>query len=129
METRDIIRDLCRKNKISITTLEENLGFSNGSLQKKGYLRSDRLLTVANYFNVTMEYLINADLAKNDQPTIINDEKEVLSEDEQNIITKYRKLPPDAQNTLTDLLNSLYNTYYLQKGELKTNSALSKAVS
>ena len=58
MKTIDIIKDLCKQQGISIKTLEQNLGFSNGSLAKNNCLRSDRLLAVAQYFNVKMEYLM-----------------------------------------------------------------------
>lgn len=61
MNTTDIIRELCAKNGISVTELEKKLGFSNGSLTKNNYLRSDRLKTVADYFNVTMEYLMTGE--------------------------------------------------------------------
>ena len=58
MKTIDIIKNLCQQQGISIKTLEQNLGFSNGSLAKNNCLRSDRLLAVAQYFNVSMEYLM-----------------------------------------------------------------------
>lgn len=58
METSEIIRSLCRRNGISVTDLEKELGFGNGSLTKSGVIRSDRLLIVAKRFNVSMEYLM-----------------------------------------------------------------------
>ena len=60
METSDIIRSLCKEKHISVTELESVLGFGNGSLTKKGsFLRSDRLLAVADYFHVSMEFLMD----------------------------------------------------------------------
>ena len=60
METSDIIRSLCKQKHISVTELEATLGFGNGSLTKKGvFLRSDRLLAVADYFSVSMEFLMD----------------------------------------------------------------------
>lgn len=55
----DKIRDLCKYNNISITKLEEILGFGNGSITKNPTrtMRSDRVVKVANYFNVTPTYL------------------------------------------------------------------------
>ena len=38
------------------------------------------------------------------------------------------KLPADAQNVVRDMIDSMYNTYYLQKGDSKTNSDSSKVV-
>lgn len=61
-ETREIIRELCRKKGISATTLESELGFGNGSLTKGSTLRSDRLYQVARYFSVPLEYLITGEM-------------------------------------------------------------------
>lgn len=57
MNTTDVIRLLCKQNGISVTDLEKDLGFSNGSLLKNNSIRSDRLYKVAQRFNVSMEYL------------------------------------------------------------------------
>lgn len=60
METSEIIRNLCKEKHLSVTELEGVLGFSNGSLTKKGsFLRSDRLLAVADFFHVSMEFLMD----------------------------------------------------------------------
>lgn len=61
-ETREIIRELCRKNGISVTNLEIELGFGNGSLTKRNTIRSDRLYRVARYFSVPVEYLITGEM-------------------------------------------------------------------
>lgn len=58
MTSREIIQRLCDENGITVSGLEKELGFSNGSLKKEGSLQSDRLLKVAQKFNVTMEYLM-----------------------------------------------------------------------
>jgi len=57
----DIIRKLCKDKGISVTSLEEQLGFSNGSLTKNNSIRSDRLQKIAEYFNVTVDYLVNGE--------------------------------------------------------------------
>lgn len=61
MKTSEIINELCRIKEISVSELEKSLGFGNASLSKDGSLRSDRLLKVAEYFGVTMEYLMNCE--------------------------------------------------------------------
>jgi transcriptional regulator with XRE-family HTH domain len=63
LTTLEIIRQLCKKNDISITSLEEKLGYSNGSISKSNvqFMRSDRLMAIASYFGVTMEYLMGSD--------------------------------------------------------------------
>lgn len=60
MDIVDRIRALCQKNGMSITKLEAALGYGNGSISKAGTnaMRSDRLKAIADYFNVSMEYLL-----------------------------------------------------------------------
>ena len=60
METIDIIRGLCKEKGISITKLEVALGYGNGSISKASTkaMRSDRLKAIADYFDVSMEYLL-----------------------------------------------------------------------
>ena len=64
METRtDIIRELCKKKGISVAALERHLGMGNGTIAKNGSfnMRSDRLKAIADYFGVTMEYLMTGE--------------------------------------------------------------------
>ena len=58
MGTIDIIRTLCTKRGISIKTLEKELGFSNGSLAKSATIKAERLQKIAEYFNVSVDYLM-----------------------------------------------------------------------
>ena len=60
MEIVDRIRELCQQRGISITKLESALGYGNGSISKPSTnaMRSDRLMTIANYLGVSMEYLM-----------------------------------------------------------------------
>lgn len=54
------IKELCKKNNISVRQLEKQLGLSTGSVSKweKSIPRADTLLKVANYFNVSIHYLL-----------------------------------------------------------------------
>lgn len=61
MTTTDVIRQLCAKRNKSVTEVEKELGYSNGSLTKSSYMRSDRLKTIADYFGVSMEYLMTGE--------------------------------------------------------------------
>lgn len=60
MKTSEIIRDLCKIRGISVTDLEKELGFSNGSLTKPKTksISSDRLYALSKKFGVSMEYLM-----------------------------------------------------------------------
>ena len=56
------IKGLCEKKNISVRQLEKESGLSTGSVSKweKSIPRADTLLKVANYFNVSIEYLLIA---------------------------------------------------------------------
>lgn len=60
MTMLDRIKELCDKNNIKIKPLEEKLGLSNGSIRQwdEKYPSCDRIAKVANYFNVSIEYLL-----------------------------------------------------------------------
>ena len=54
------INELCKQNGTNISNLCETVTGSRGNLStwKKGYMRSDYLLKVAQYFNVSVDYLL-----------------------------------------------------------------------
>lgn len=67
----DRIKELADKQKISLNILEEKLGYSTNYLYslKKGNPKSDRLQEIADYFNVSTDYL----LGRTDNPVISSD--------------------------------------------------------
>lgn len=60
MNTYEIIKELAKRKKMSIRQLEITLGYSNGyfSKWKKVSLNSEGLRKVADYFNVSVDYLL-----------------------------------------------------------------------
>ena len=68
----DKIKELADKQGISLNTLEERLGYSTNYLYslKKGNPKSDRLQEIADYFNVSTDYL----LGRTNNPNIASDE-------------------------------------------------------
>lgn len=53
------IKELCKSHKTNFSKLEQELGFANGSLVKSdGKIQSQRLKAIADYFHVSMEYLL-----------------------------------------------------------------------
>ena len=58
MDTIDKIDVLCKENSTSISQLEKDLGFSNGSLKKSKSIKADKLLLISYKFNVPMELLV-----------------------------------------------------------------------
>ncbi|MHB9781539.1 helix-turn-helix domain-containing protein [Streptococcus sp. 10F2] len=69
--TFERIKGLASKQGLSLNQLENRLGISTNSLYgiKKANPKSDRLQEIANYFNVSTDYL----LGRTDNPNIAND--------------------------------------------------------
>ena len=61
MNSVDRVKKICKERKIPISKLERELGFSNGYISqlKKGVFPSDRLIFIANYLQVSTEFLMN----------------------------------------------------------------------
>ena len=55
----DSIRMLCDGKGITISGLERELGFSNGSITKAKSMSAERLFRISRYFGVSPEYLIS----------------------------------------------------------------------
>lgn len=61
MSTNEIIKKICENKGISVYKLEKDLGFSNGSIGKNEYIRSDRLGAIADYLGVSVDLLLGRD--------------------------------------------------------------------
>lgn len=63
MSTYEIIQKLCKEHGIALTALEKELGFGRGSLGKlkNGGTSAARLQKVADYFGVSINYLISGE--------------------------------------------------------------------
>lgn len=98
MSVKSKIKDLASEHHISIAELERKLDFANGSISKwdKQSPSSERLSKVADYFNVSTDYILGrnpkeddlktADLADDD--TIFTYKGQPLSDDDKEIIRR-----------------------------------------
>lgn len=87
MSTYDVIKRLCDEKQLAITALEKELGFGRGSI---GKLRSsntsaERLQKIADYFGVTVAYLMTGEekkettLTPRDERDIAKDLDEIMN--------------------------------------------------
>ena len=98
MTTLDNIKTICREKKnISVTTLEQELGYSNGSLAKAKDIPSSRICEIANYLGVSMEYIMTGE-----KPEIPGFETEHLE-----LIELYSKLKTEQKSAVLNLLRSI----------------------
>ncbi|WP_296287876.1 helix-turn-helix transcriptional regulator [Lactobacillus sp.] len=107
------IRDLAQQHKISLAELERSLQFSNGiiSTWKFSNPSIDKIQKVANYFNVSTDYLLGNDDTINpaDQKILamFRKQTEGLSEDEKE----------EFQDSLNDVLDFVRKFVNKKKGE------------
>ena len=119
MEVLDIIKQLCKERNISIAQLEQALDYGNGSIAKsKGNMSADRMFKIAQYFNVSMEYLMTGKTIQeaDDEIAIIRQQQSILLE-----ISKVNEKMSAAYKTLDQCkdeiakLKSDYNKLELKK--------------
>ena len=87
MNTVDRIKQICKDRKIAISKLEKDCGFSNGYIGqlKKGTVPDNRLKAIANYLDVTVDYLLGSENYEYDKNTktwdyIVSKKDQVLIE-------------------------------------------------
>lgn len=76
--TFEIVKDLCEKQGISLNTLEDKLKLGKNSLYglKRNQPSAERLQQIADYFNVSTDYL----LGRTDNPAIANAKEQFFFE-------------------------------------------------
>lgn len=77
--TFDRVKELSQKRGISLSKLEETLGLGKNSIYalKRNQPSAERLQEIADYFNVSTDYL----LGRTDNPNIAKDNQEYTSDD------------------------------------------------
>lgn len=101
------IKEECRKKKnISITTLEAELGYGNGSLAKAKDIPSSRIFEISQFLDVSMEYLMSG-MDKYSVESALLDVK--ISEDFElkEAIKKYYSLDDRKKKHVIELINLL----------------------
>ena len=107
MTTFDRVKQLADKQKISIVELEEKLGFGRNSLYswKTKTPNGDRLKKVADYFNVSTDYL----LGRTDNPSAKNEDLAIKKTKVKMLARKMDNLDDSQLDTLDDLVNQFFD--------------------
>ena len=76
MNSVERVKKILKSRKIPISKLEKDLGFSNGYIGqlRKGSFPAERLQKIAEYLNVSAEYLMTGETLKESQGYYLNDE-------------------------------------------------------
>ena len=110
MSTKDIIKELCAKNKISVNKLETDLGFGTGYVSKldKSTPNTAKIQKIADYFKVSVDYLITG---KENEFTIeiARTDVELSNMDSQlkTYALKLARLPKEKQDQIISLIDML----------------------
>lgn len=102
----DIFVELCEKNEKKPTPVLKDLGLSSGTATfwKKGKIPHDTtLLKIANYFGVSVDYLLGKE--EKEKPTDVGE----LPAGERMWLEVYRKLSPQTRDTIARVLGA-YDT-------------------
>jgi transcriptional regulator with XRE-family HTH domain len=108
MTVLERIKTLCKEKGISITTLEQILEYSNGSLAKAKDIPSSRIRNIAEFFNVSTDYLLTGKekeiplSAQADLWISIRNDKELL-----NALEKYMRLSGRKKKHVIDTIDVL----------------------
>lgn len=119
MTSVDRVKTICKERKIPISRLEKDLGFSNGYIGqlRKGVLPDDRLRAIANYLDVTTQYLMLGDDSEKLAPVLTARDERDIAKDLNRIMEKLsagedgpasydgEELDPEAAELFRDELN------------------------
>ncbi|MYN70468.1 helix-turn-helix domain-containing protein [Streptococcus suis] len=104
--TFEKIKELCKKQGISLNQLEDKLGFSQNYIysMKKGNPKVENLQKIADYFNVSTDYL----LGRTDTPYIADGSSESLSEKGRALARKYDSASPTKQKYYDKIIAAMF---------------------
>lgn len=78
---KERIKKLCKNNGISMNKLEETLGFGKGYISKLGITtpNTTKIQAIADYFNVSVDYLLKGDEEPQEKRTTLTtrDERDI----------------------------------------------------
>lgn len=86
MNSVDRVKKICKDRKIPISKLERELGFSNGYISqlRKGVFPTDRLVLIADYLQVSADFLMTGV----DSDGLTEKDNRDIAKDMENIRTK-----------------------------------------
>ena len=113
MNSVERVKTICKDRKIPISKLERDLGYSNGYIGqlRKGTFPNDRLKEIAEYLEVSIDYLMTGEETKGYYP---NEETAKLAqemfedEDMRSLFDMKRNMPPERFKAHIEFMKNLY---------------------
>lgn len=118
MDSVELVKQICKERNIPISKLERQCGFSNGYIKKlkEGKFPSDRLVIIADYLNVSTDYLLGVEISQQDSGYYVNDEtakiaQEIFEDSDLRVLFDAAKnSKPEDLKMAADLLKRLKGT-------------------
>lgn len=110
MTVLERIKTLCKEKKnISLTTLEHILEYSNGSLSKAKDIPSSRVMEIANFLDVSIDYLMTG---KEPEPDFSDESAHMVAKlvrdpELSKALQKYFELSEAKKKHVIELINFL----------------------
>ncbi|WP_024347999.1 hypothetical protein [Lacrimispora indolis] len=79
----EYVRDICKKRKIAISTLEKECGFANGYLNPKKVTKIpyDRAVLISNYLNVDINNILGVETPAKEEPELnVRDRRDIAKD-------------------------------------------------
>ena len=113
MNSVERVKTICKDRKIPISKLERDLGYSNGYIGqlRKGTFPNDRLKEIAEYLEVSIDYLMTGEETKG---YYLNEETAKLAqemfedEDMRSLFDMKRNMPPERFKAHIEFMKNLY---------------------
>lgn len=83
MNSVERVKNLCKERGIPVSRLEKELGFANGYISqlRKGVFPSNRLVEIAEYFGVSVDYLVSGTEETKKAPALTDKDKRDIARD------------------------------------------------
>lgn len=83
MNSVERVKSICKERKIPISKLEKDCGFSNGYIGqlRKGVLPDDRLIKIADYLNLSVNYLLTGEQKGENARYYVNEETAAIAQE------------------------------------------------
>lgn len=110
MNTKERIKELCKKNKISVNKLETDLGFGTGYVSKldKSTPNAKKIKLIADYFNVSVDYLMTGKANEfSPEMAMIDVKLSNMTLELKEYALKLAALPEDKQRQIMNLIDML----------------------
>ena len=110
MNAVERVKTICKERKIPISKLESDCGFANGYIcqLRKGVFPDDRILKIAEYLNVSADYLMTGkdgaftkEIAETDAKLLF------MNKEIKEYALKLNNLPKEKQKIIMDLIDQI----------------------